>query len=66
MQERKCEKEFIKHLPNFITISRIISALLAIIIFIKGNVINTIVLYIYSAISDFLNGFIARKFNIFL
>lgn len=50
-----------KNIPNAITISRIISSLIAPIIFINGNIIPSIYLYIYGAVSDCLDGIAARK-----
>ena len=52
-----------KNIPNIITISRIISLILGFIFFIKGNTILSLILYIYGAISDFLDGYLARKLN---
>lgn len=54
-----------KNIPNFITVSRIITSLLASLSFILGNFGLSIGLYIYSASSDFFDGFLARKLNAF-
>ena len=57
--------KLLKSLPNVITISRIISSMLASITFIFGNFWFSIGLYIYSAVSDFFDGFAARRLNAF-
>lgn len=57
--------KLLKNLPNAITISRIISSIMASIVFIFGNFWVSFGLYIYSAVSDFFDGFAARKLNAF-
>lgn len=57
--------KLLKNLPNAITMSRILSSILASITFIFGNFWVSLGLYIYSAISDFFDGFAARKLNAF-
>ena len=59
------KNKIIKNIPNFITVSRIITSLLASLSFILGNFGLSIGLYIYSASSDFFDGFLARKLNAF-
>lgn len=54
-----------KNIPNMITISRIISSVAAPISLLTGNGAISIILYIYGAISDFLDGLAARKLNAF-
>lgn len=49
-------------IPNMITVTRIISSILAIIFFIKGKVWISVALYIYGAISDGADGYLARKY----
>lgn len=52
-----------KQLPNIITISRVISLVVGFILFIKGNIILSLVFYIYGAISDSIDGYLARRLN---
>lgn len=52
-----------KQIPNIITISRIFSLLLGFILFIRGNIILSLILYIYGGISDAIDGYLARKLN---
>lgn len=59
------KNRILKQIPNLITLSRIISSILATITFISGNFPFAIGLYVYSAISDALNGIAARKLNAF-
>ena len=59
------KNKIFKNIPNFITVSRIITSLLASLSFILGNFGLSIGLYIYSASSDFFDGFLARKLNAF-
>lgn len=51
-----------KHLPNIITISRIIATIG--LIFIEPLSVLFFVVYTFSGISDVLDGFFARKFNV--
>ena len=48
-----------KQLPNIITISRVISLVVGFILFMKGNIILSLVFYIYGAISDSIDGYLA-------
>lgn len=50
-------------IPNIITISRIISTPLITYSLIQQDYTTSISLFCYAAISDFLDGFIARKYN---
>lgn len=52
-----------KKIPNIITGTRIISAIVAPILFLNGYVKPAIILYLYGTISDFFDGYFARKFN---
>ena len=52
-----------KQIPNIITISRIVSTTIGFILFCQGKFILALIFYIYGAISDFLDGYFARKFN---
>lgn len=52
-----------KQVPNIITISRVISLIVGFILFIKGNTILSLVFYIYGAISDSIDGYLARRLN---
>ena len=54
-----------QNIPNMITISRIISSVLASILFVSGLTYPAIILYIIGAVSDALDGFAARKLNAF-
>ena len=52
-----------KQIPNIITISRIICTIIGFILFCQKKFILALFFYIYGAISDFLDGYFARKFN---
>ena len=52
-----------KQLPNIITLSRIISLVVGFILFMKGNMILSLIFYIYGAISDSIDGYLARRLN---
>jgi len=56
-------KKVIKNLPNIITSSRIASSLIASSLFITGHLTPAVILYIYGALSDVLDGVLARKLN---
>lgn len=58
-------KKITQNIPNMITLSRIISSLIAPMLFLTGNIPISIGLYVYGAISDMLDGFLARKLNAF-
>ncbi len=55
--------KIIKNIPNMITISRIISSIVASILFLKGFYLVSLLSYVYGAVSDFLDGHFAKKFN---
>lgn len=50
-----------KQLPNIITLSRIISLVVGFVLFMNGNMILSLIFYIYGAISDSIDGYFARK-----
>lgn len=52
-----------KQLPNIITISRLISLVVGFILFIKGNILLSLLFYIYGAISDSIDGYLARRLD---
>ena len=54
---------FKKMLPNIITISRIVSLILGFIFFIKDNILISLILYVYGAVSDMIDGYLARKLD---
>lgn len=54
----------LKFVPNFITILRILLAFLFIPIFSKGEFAWALIVFSVAAISDFFDGYIARKFKI--
>ena len=51
------------NVPNVITITRIISCIMAMISLLSGNIVSSICFYAYGAISDAFDGFFARKLN---
>lgn len=57
------KNKIIKNIPNTITTSRIISSIVGAISFILGNYYLSFGTYIYGAVSDFFDGFTARKLN---
>lgn len=57
------KKKIIKQIPNIITITRIISLVIGFTLFCKEKFLYAIILYIYGAISDFFDGYFARKLN---
>lgn len=56
-------RKLINNIPNLITISRIISCILGAIYFTVGNVSVGIGCYVYGAVSDAFDGFLARKLD---
>lgn len=56
-------EKFKKHLPNVLTVIRILGAILAIYLGIESKYICLIILGIVLAILDYLDGFFARKFK---
>lgn len=59
----KSLKEEVYTLPNILTMTRIAAAPLVGYYIVNGESIAAISLFSYSCITDFLDGFIARKFN---
>ena len=57
------KKKIIKQIPNIITITRIISLIIGFILFCKEKFLYAIILYIYGAVSDFFDGYFARRLN---
>lgn len=57
------KNKIIKQIPNIITLSRIITVIIGFIFFCSEKYIIAILLYTYGAISDFLDGYLARKLN---
>jgi len=53
-----------KNIPNLITISRIISCTLGAVFFVLGNIPVALSCYIYGAVSDAVDGYLARKMNV--
>lgn len=56
-------KNIKKYIPNLITITRLISCICGATLFTLGNIPLAIVSYIYGAVSDAFDGFLARKLN---
>ncbi len=52
-----------KHLPNIITLLRILLAISFIIAFLNSHFYLSLILFSLAAISDFLDGYLARKWN---
>lgn len=56
-------KKLKNNIPNVITISRIVSCILGAIFFVTNNIPIALTCYIYGAVSDALDGYLARKLN---
>lgn len=54
----------LKSLPNFITVSRILLSFLFVSVFLKNDFVLSLVIFSVASISDFFDGYIARKFKI--
>lgn len=54
----------LKFVPNLITISRILSVFLFVLVFLRGEFAWALVIFSVAAISDFFDGYLARKFKI--
>lgn len=57
-------KKIKKYIPNTLTISRIILTPIIMATFISNNLLLTLILTIYSLTTDFLDGFLSRKWNV--
>jgi CDP-diacylglycerol--glycerol-3-phosphate 3-phosphatidyltransferase len=58
------KKENVWNIPNALTFVRIIATFILIyLVFIKANVISIVVVFVVGAITDFMDGQIARRFN---
>lgn len=57
------KNKIIKQIPNIITLSRIITTIIGFILFCKQEYTTAIIMYIYGAVSDFLDGYLARRLN---
>ena len=55
--------KFKKYIPNIITTTRLISIILGSIFFLKEKITLSIILFIYGAVSDFLDGYFARRLS---
>lgn len=59
------EKENIRNLPNFLTLCRVIAALVIFyLIFADFHIFYIIAVFVIGMITDFFDGFTARKFNL--
>ena len=56
-------KKIVNNIPNMITIRRIISCIIGAVLFTVGNIGASIGFYVYGAVSDAFDGFLARKLN---
>lgn len=57
------KKKIIKNIPNFLTISRIIMTIISFLLLLNKNYKVVIILVIIATITDFLDGYLARKLN---
>lgn len=57
------KNKIIKNIPNAVTISRIISSAIGAILFLTGAFVPSVICYAYAAISDFLDGHLAKKLD---
>jgi len=58
------KKKIFKNIPNILTFSRIILSLIGFILFILKFYKTCIIVLLIAAITDLLDGKIARKFNL--
>ena len=56
-------KQYI-NIPNTLSFFRLISPLVIVPCFLSGDIITSCIVFIFAAISDYLDGIIARKFNL--
>ena len=54
----------LKFIPNLLTVSRIVLAFIFIPVFLSNNFEWACVVFVLASISDFLDGYIARKFQV--
>lgn len=63
-----CSKRFLSLLvswtPNLLSISRMLSPILVVFLYLNGYLIPSFLVFLFSAASDFLDGFVARKCNV--
>ena len=52
-----------KVVPNMITFSRIVTLVFGFVFFLKGKSVLALSLYIYGSVSDFFDGYLARRWN---
>ena len=50
-------------IPNIITFTRVLALVFGFVLFLKGNHVVSICLYVYGSISDAFDGYFARKWN---
>lgn len=63
-QQTKKELSIFKHIPNILTISRIILTFVVVyFIFTRRHIITTIVIFAIAALTDFFDGILARRFK---
>ncbi|CDK25023.1 unnamed protein product [Kuraishia capsulata CBS 1993] len=56
--------ENIYTIPNFLTLTRLLAAPAIGYLIVKNEVLYALGLFVYSCVTDFLDGFIARKYNL--
>lgn len=57
------KNKIIKQIPNIITLSRIMTTIIGFILFCNHRYTIAIIMYIYGAVSDFLDGYLARRLS---
>lgn len=58
------QRAMLKLIPNFVSASRILLTFLFVPFFLKGEFDKTLLVFFVAAISDFFDGYIARKYKI--
>ena len=53
-----------KHIANFLTLLRLVMTPIFIALFLSGQYINALIIFVLAAITDFFDGRLARKYNI--
>lgn len=56
-------KKLVKYIPNILTLSRIFLCPMALYLLFQNKTLLAAILFSFGAVSDFLDGFIARKFS---